>query len=68
MTIYAIQPSPRAPKSQALIFSGRIPAGRGWREKEGWAWKVEPCLFDGAADLRALAEALAAYEAKHADA
>ena len=68
MTIYAIQPSPRAQKSQALIFSGRIPAGRGWREKEGWVWKVELCLFDGAADLRALAEALAAYEAKHADA
>ena len=68
MTVYTIQPSPRAPKSHALIFAGRTPAGRGRREKEGWAWKVEPCLFDGAVDLRALAEALAAYEAKHADA
>lgn len=68
MTVYTIQPSPRAPKSQALIFSGRIPAGRGWREKEGWVWKVELCLFDGAAGLRALAEALAAYEVDNADA
>ena len=64
MSVYEIRIAPRS-TSQAIIIADRIVVGRGWREKEGWAWKLELVLFEGAGDVIALGMAIKAWEEKH---
>ena len=65
MSAYEIRIAPRS-SSQAIIMADRIVVGRGWREKEGWVWKLDSVVFEGAGDVIALGTAIKAWEERNA--